>query len=157
MATPVIPVVERFWPKVDRSGGLDACWTWLAGTKDGYGWFAMPDGPDRAHRVSWMLEKGPIPDGLFVLHHCDVRPCVNTRHLYLGRNAENAHDREERGGGHDRCGERNGRSKLTLESAEEIRRIHRDEGVGAHRLARQFGLAKSTVNSVLWGHTWRAA
>ncbi|MFI6534161.1 HNH endonuclease signature motif containing protein [Nonomuraea sp. NPDC050547] len=52
-----------------------------------------------AHRVAWMLEVGPIPDGLCVLHQCDNPPCINTGHLFLGTVQENNADRDAKGRG----------------------------------------------------------
>ena len=60
--------------------------------KDGYG-KTVHEGRDvRAHRLSWEHEFGPIPDGLWVLHHCDNPPCINTDHLFLGTALDNARD-----------------------------------------------------------------
>lgn len=77
-------LAERFWPKVDTSGGPDACWPWTASLNNvGYG--QINEGgrgrPLLAHRVAWELAAGPIPDGLHVDHLCRNRPCVNPTHL----------------------------------------------------------------------------
>lgn len=73
---------ERFWSKVDMSGGPDACWPWTASRlANGYGRF----GDTEAHRVAYELVHGPIPAGLRLDHvkarGCNRRDCVNPRHL----------------------------------------------------------------------------
>jgi hypothetical protein len=81
----------RFWSKVDKTG---VCWLWTAGTfEKGYGVFRMYGRNYRAHRVAWELMKGPIPEGLSVLHNCpdgDNKLCV--RHLWLGTHLDNMRD-----------------------------------------------------------------
>lgn len=73
---------QRFWPKVDRSGGPDACWLWLGYLfVNGYGRFWFAGKHVRAHRWAYEAENGPIPDGLVLDHLCRIRACVNPRHL----------------------------------------------------------------------------
>jgi hypothetical protein len=102
-----VPMVRRvrgtkrdpFWSRVDRSGGDDACWPVigvgndygrvLVGGRDGVRWMA--------HRWSWTLANGPIPDGMVVMHRCDNPPCVNPGHLSLGTQLENIADRVSKG------------------------------------------------------------
>ena len=88
------PIADRFWPKVAKSGP-DECWLWTRSLNK-YGYGQINSGgrgrPIVAHRVSWEIHFGPIPDGLFVLHHCDNTPCDNPSHLYLGTKKLNSAD-----------------------------------------------------------------
>lgn len=92
------PIAERFWPKVDKRGGDDACWPWLGGRfESGYGQFSQRPRNLRAHRVAYELTHGQIPDNLMVLHECDNPPCCNPKHLFLGTNDDNMADRQRKG------------------------------------------------------------
>jgi len=95
-------LVDRFWSKFKRPKGK--CWNWLASLDtSGYGLIRESHGSrncsttHKAHRLSWMLFNGPIPDGLYVLHKCDNPKCVNPGHLFLGTALDNAQDRDKKG------------------------------------------------------------
>lgn len=98
--------VEAFWLKVDKAGP-GGCWLYTGFRKwDGYGWLARYfNGKVRyltAHRYSWILANGPVPDGLHVLHKCDVPACCNPAHLFLGTHQDNMKDRKAKGRTHGR-------------------------------------------------------
>lgn len=88
--------MNRFWSKVNI-GAIDECWEWIA-SKDtgGYGHLKCNGVMKRAHRCSWELVNGNIPYGLFVLHKCDNRACVNPKHLKLGTHKHNMDDMVEK-------------------------------------------------------------
>jgi hypothetical protein len=82
---------ERFWMKVNKTAG---CWSWIAGKNPaGYGTVHMADGKKYAHRVSWELTVGPIPDGLDIDHICHNHACVNPGHLRTATRKQNMENR----------------------------------------------------------------
>ena len=84
---------DKYVPEV-----TSGCWLWAASCgADGYGRIYATNGPKLAHRISYELHVGPIPDGLLVLHDCDTPACVNFEHLFLGSNADNSADMIRKG------------------------------------------------------------
>ena len=90
---------RQFWAKVEKT---ETCWIWTGGVnKPGvrggeHGIVCIHNRHVFAHRFSYELHNGPIPEGLFVLHHCDVPRCVNPAHLYVGTQQDNMNDAKRR-------------------------------------------------------------
>ena len=123
--TRAIPVQRRFWPKVAVVGNSCECWEWQAAVNPGGYGVLWNQTNTLAHRVSWELNNGPIPDGSLVLHHCDNTLCVNPHHLFLGTHADNARDRIEKQRSlyvplTPRRGEQNSGVKLTVDEVHEF-------------------------------------
>jgi hypothetical protein len=163
---PLRPLVERFWEKVDKDGPIHPalgtpCWLWRGGTTSfGYGAIGIGERlhwqMGLAHRVSYELHNGPIPDGLFVLHKCDNPPCVNPTHLFAGTPKENIQDMFAKG--RDRApgapGEANNNAKLTDHAVREIRE-RAAQGERQCDLAVEFGIESATINHVVRRRGWK--
>jgi hypothetical protein len=144
---------ERFWSHVDRRSD-DECWLWTASTRGrGYGAFVVcRDGVKRnidAHRFSYMLHVGPIPDGLLVCHHCDTPRCVNPRHLFVGTYADNNRDKSIKGRNPGNRTDR-GRKPFALQGSDlAVARAMVAQGHTQRAVARRFGVSPAAVCRVL--------
>lgn len=143
----------NFWKRVRKT---PRCWNWIGNVgTDGYGGLSVAANPTKAHRYSWVIHHGPIPNGLQVLHKCDNRVCVNPDHLFLGTTQDNMLDRDRKN--RQVQGERHPSAKLTAQQVIEIRRRFKNgcKKNGTRPLAREFGLSKSTMTAVVRGQTWK--
>jgi hypothetical protein len=128
------------------------CWLWLGGlTTSGYGHFWNGTRSVLAHRHAYEKLRGTVPAGLYVLHRCDVRCCVNPDHLFLGTNEDNMADMASKGRRRGiTAGEDDGRAKLT---AEDVRSI-RESSLGLTKIAHQYGLNRSHVYAIRAKKVW---
>lgn len=137
--------MELFWSKVDASG---ECWLWV-GTLNRRGYGHFPTGKRHglshtAHRSSWIIHHGPIPEGLHVLHRCDNPSCVNPDHLFLGTHRDNMKDMKEKG-------RAKGPAKLTETQVRGIRSDTR-----THRaIAKDYGITYALVGKIKRKETWK--
>lgn len=142
---------ERFFDRITPEPN-SGCWLWTEEVSHkGYGVIYAEGKAKSAHRFSWTLHFGPIPDGLLVCHRCDVRSCVNPSHLWLGTDADNNADMIRKGRENYVRGERAGGSKLTEEQVAQIRK----DGRRRVDVARDFGVCKSTITFIRQRETWK--
>ena len=151
------PPSERFWDKVTKATG-DDCWEWSGWKREGYGRLSSGGvkGPDvSAHRVSWEIHFGPIPDGLFVCHTCDNRGCVRPDHLFLGSNADNMADMVRRGRSprYSRRGDISPKHKLLQRQVDEIR-FRLNAGERQCDLVKEFNVSPATICMIKSGKRW---
>jgi hypothetical protein len=149
-------LIESFWGKVRPQ--VDGCWLWNgAKTYHGYGYVQRGNKPTRAHRISWEIHFGQIPDGLEVAHRCDVRHCVRPDHLFLATHAENIADMVSKGrqSRHGLGGDFYG-GKIDAETAEKIRSEY-ISGRGGNRkeMAKKYGLCTRQVSLIGRGNACR--
>ena len=131
-----------------------SCWIWKGTrTKTKYGgYYGYASGTTRlAHRLSYELFVGSIPNGLHVCHHCDNGLCVNPRHLFLGTPNDNAKDRNQKN--RQARGERMNTHKLTEKQIKDIRRLWKD-GTKEVDIARQFNVTQANICYILKRKTW---
>jgi hypothetical protein len=154
------PLRERFWEKVDKQGPIGPyvdtpCWIWTA-TKDSCGYgriLGKHKKPIGAHRLSWSLQRGPIPSGLCVLHLCHNPGCVNPEHLYLGTQKDNARDKYRAGRSNHPAGPDHPRARFSGEDVFRILRM-RESGEKLLTIAQAFSAPLPTIAAICLGNSW---
>lgn len=111
------------------------CWEWTAGRhRQGYGHAWSGKRVFLAHRVSYLLFCGPVPDGIMVCHHCDNPACIRPDHLFLGTHHDNMADMKAK----------RRRAILTAEQVIEAKQM-RNDGQTVAEVARHFGVCQGTI------------
>lgn len=151
-------VIDRFWKKFDRP--KKGCWEWKGSTGSaGYGRISFGHGETNyrtnytAHRLSWMLFFGPIPDGICVLHRCDNPKCVRPDHLFLGTHTDNMKDRDRKN--RTQQGEKHYRAKLTEEDVILIINMYHDGAYTLTELSKHFNITKEAIRQIVNNITWK--
>jgi hypothetical protein len=146
------PLSERFWEKV--SVQMEGCWEWL-GAHDRYGMIKFGSGDNNwlAHRVSWIIHNGPIPEGVCVLHKCDNTLCCRPDHLFLGTQLDNIHDRDKKRRGVQMYGEKHWKAKLSEKDVAEIRALQ--DILSTTELSRNYGVTHGQIRFVQNRQSWK--
>lgn len=136
------PLRDRFdakWIPEPNSG----CWLWTAYLNMwGYGMIMCSGKLTLAHRLSWQLHRGDIPEGIRVLHHCDTPACVNPEHLFLGTDQDNARDMARKG---------RVQHKLTREQVVAIK----SDGRMYTEIAKDYNVAPTSIRDIKINRSWR--
>lgn len=142
-------VEQRLMEKVRKDPG--GCWLWTGVVVRRYGQIGVKGKGRRTHRVSYELFKGPIPEGLYVLHSCDNPLCVNPDHLFLGTNEDNMADMVKKGRAARMAGEKHGMSKLTAQDVTRILRDNRKQ----KEIAKDYAVTQSLISHVKCRKGWK--
>lgn len=147
-----VPLEDRFWAKVNKQDGDDACWLWTGalrgspGKQKGYAEIFVDGRPRPASQVSWELEQGqPFPAGKMACHTCDEPHCVRPSHIFPGTHADNAQDAARKG--------RSSSMKLKPEQIVDLRSA-RARGETYVSIAHRLGVDRTTVSKAARRRTW---
>ena len=122
---------------------MSGCLLWCGGTmRRGYGVLMSNGKSCSVHRFMWSIVNGPIPQGMHVLHKCDIPACVNPNHLFLGTHTDNMRDMHKK---------HRWANKLTSDDVQSIRNC----GDTQTAVAEKYGISQSLVSRIRGGLRWR--
>lgn len=153
--------IIAFWNNVNKNGSiplhcpeLGQCWEWTVSCdKNGYGKFSFENKDKRAHRFSWELINGDIPNSFQILHKCDNPKCVRVSHLMLGTSQDNIHDKQNKN--RQAKGEKQHLHKLAENEVRVIRHRYIEEKTTMQLLANEYDVTKSTISRIILRKTWK--
>jgi len=144
---------ERFndaYDVIDESG----CWEWQRGvTGSGYGQITVNGDSMGAHRFSYELYNGDIPEDAIICHKCHNPPCVNPNHLYAGDEKRNAQDAIENGDWPDHTGEERTPAKFTSGKVRTIREEY-TKGATVSALSKKYSVSMGTISRIINGESY---
>lgn len=146
--------MKWLWDRVEMRGP-DDCWEWFGPkTNGGYGVTTKKGKSVLAHRAAWASRNGEIPPEMCVCHSCDNPPCCNPAHLWLGTKGDNNRDRHRKGHSRGPRGMDAPPCKLNPYAVRAMRWLNKHKGIGERRIARAYGISRSTAYYAIVGETW---
>ena len=143
---PILPKFEKKIEMIPECG----CWIWMGTLAlNGYGRLWMNKKRQSAHRASWKIYNGSIPNGMGILHRCDTKSCVNPHHLFLGTNKDNTQDAVKKN--RQLKGESHGCAKL---SEQEVKEIRKDNHT-LRTIAIDYSISRRQILRIKQGKSWR--
>ncbi len=150
-----ISLFHESYDRIQRSYETP-CLEWnCCRVQDGYGQVRFRGKDIGAHVLSWLLNKGEIPIGMKVCHHCDNPPCVNPDHLFLGSDKDNSDDAKKKGRLAQLKGSLNGWALMTEEKVTSMRQEWIPYKVSARKLAEKYGLSQTQTERILRNEAWQ--
>lgn len=147
---------KRFWSRVVKQEGEDACWEWVGATWQNGRYGKVNSGGKhlRAYHLPWELENGKIPKGMCACHKCDNPACVRPSHIFIGSKSDNFKDMHQKGRAKIEKGTERYNSKLDPGKVREIRKLS-SEGIGTCELSRRFNVNTGTIANIKNGTRWK--
>lgn len=144
-------MICSFFDKINKT---KTCWLWTAATNGKYGVIGQ-NGKNRfyAHRFSFIIHKGEIPDHFCVLHKCDTPLCVNPKHLFVGTHKDNVDDKIKKG--RDLVREKHPMAKLTWKEVAEIRNLYSLGSLTQREIAKIYGVTRKNISRITTSKTWQ--
>lgn len=149
---------RRFWSKVTKRKP-DECWPWHRTVNaNGYGHYSIKANRTTqvaflAHRIAYFLTYGDFPESAHICHRCDNPPCCNPKHLFLGNPQTNNQDKVSKNRQHK--GMTHPFHKLTDADVRKIRKGYAAGGTSLSIIAREYGMAVSTIHALIQRRTWK--
>ena len=157
---PTMSLSDRIYSRCTINE-YSGCWEWHGTTRRGYGRLTIGSRVDgtrhseSAHRLSYELSYGKIPEGMEVCHKCDNPLCINPKHLFVGTKAANSADRDAKGRNVIHTGEERVGAKLTKKAVKDARWERTYHHTPFAQLARKYGVSKKTMQNAINGVTWK--
>lgn len=148
---PSEKLIQNFWKSVHKT---ESCWVWN-GVRNNSGYGSISDGHGilvGAHRLSWIIHFGQIPEGLYICHKCDTPYCVNPSHLFTATASDNMLDKIMKGRDFVDNAYRN--SKLTFKEVNDIRNLYAEGKITQKELSEKYRVCRSNISYVLKGKSW---
>ncbi len=151
----VLTPQEIFFRNISKTEHENGCWIYSVIDCYGYGRLKINGKVVRAHRYSYELHNGEIPDNMMICHSCDTPSCVRPSHLFIGTAKDNIQDMINKGRKNVLKGEEYRHSKLTEEQVIQIRLLTAGEDISQEMIGNQFGVSRRMVNKIKNGKAWK--
>lgn len=140
----------RIFDRIEKTD--TGCWLYTGGiSSSGYGIVSVRNKSVHTHRLAYQLRCGSIPEGMCVLHRCDVRRCINPEHLFLGSLADNNRDCMRKGRTADRRGEKNTQVKYPDAEIARLLEMHATGKYSQRQLAGIFHMSQQHISGIVRG------